>query len=66
LAGNVVEIFFWDAKGCILLDFLPRKDTVSEVCYVQMPQKPQHALHYKHLKERLIILHLSSPDIRED
>jgi hypothetical protein len=66
LAGNVIETVFWDAKGYILLDFLPRKETISKVFYVQMLQKSQHALHYKHLMERLIILQHCAPDIRED
>jgi hypothetical protein len=30
---------FWDAKGCIRVDFMPRKETVSAVWYVQMLEK---------------------------
>jgi hypothetical protein len=42
LTGKVAGI-----GGSILVDFLPRKETVNAVCYVQTLQKLQHALHDK-------------------
>jgi hypothetical protein len=33
-AGNIVGEVSWDAEECILVDFLPRKETVNVVCYI--------------------------------
>jgi hypothetical protein len=49
---------FWDAKGYILVDFLPRKGTVHAVHYFQMLQKQRHALCDKiPLKRHTILEH---------
>jgi hypothetical protein len=38
-AGKIVAIVFWDAEGCILVNFLPRKENINAIRYVQMFQK---------------------------
>jgi hypothetical protein len=43
-AENVKGIVFRDAKGSILVDFLPANETVNTVFYVLMLQKLQCAL----------------------
>ena len=35
---------FWDAEGCIVIEFMPQGDTISAACYFQMLQKLCHAL----------------------
>jgi hypothetical protein len=50
-----VGTVFWDAKGCILVDFLPR-NKINAVLYVQMHQKLQHALCDKRLMKLHTIL----------
>jgi hypothetical protein len=39
LDGKIMGLVIWDAKGQILVDFLPRKVTVNAVHYVQTLQK---------------------------
>jgi hypothetical protein len=52
---------FWDAKRCIPVYFLPRKEN-NTVRYVQLHQKLQHALCDKYLMKIQIILQHSSAD----
>jgi hypothetical protein len=40
-AGKIIGTVFLDAKWCILVDFLPRKESVNAVHYVKMLQKLQ-------------------------
>ena len=35
-AGKVVTTVFWDAKGVIMLDFLPKRSTKTEVYYANL------------------------------
>jgi hypothetical protein len=34
LAGKITGRVFWDAEGCVLVDFLPKKETANVVCYI--------------------------------
>ena len=34
-AGKVMAIVFWDAKGVIMLDFLPKRSTITPECNMQ-------------------------------
>jgi hypothetical protein len=36
LAGKNIGTVFWDAKGCILVNLLPRNKTIKAVHYLQM------------------------------
>jgi hypothetical protein len=38
-AGKIMATVFWDVEGCILVDFMYRKETVTAVRYVQILQK---------------------------
>jgi hypothetical protein len=38
-AGKIMRIVFWVAEACILIHFLPRKETVNAVCYIHILQK---------------------------
>ena len=35
-AGKVMAIVFWDAKGVIMLDFLPKRNTITGVYYANL------------------------------
>ena len=35
-AGKVMALVFWDAKGVIMLDFLPKRSTITVVCYANL------------------------------
>jgi hypothetical protein len=35
-AGNIMRPVFWDAEGCTVVNFLPRKEIVSAVHYIPM------------------------------
>ena len=35
-AGEMMATVFWDAKGVIILDFLPKKSTIHGVYYASM------------------------------
>ena len=35
-AGKVLATVFWDAKGIIMLDFLPKRSTVTGVYYANL------------------------------
>jgi hypothetical protein len=43
-AEKIMGTVFGDANVCILIDILPRNETVNTVCYVQMFRKLQCAL----------------------
>ena len=38
-AGKVMVTVFWDAKGVIMLDFLPKRSTITGVYYVRPAEK---------------------------
>ena len=35
-AGKVMATVFWDAKGIIMLDFLPKRSTITGVYYANL------------------------------
>ena len=35
-AGKVMATLFWDAKGVIILDFLPKRSTITGVYYANL------------------------------
>ena len=37
-AGKVMATVFWDAKGVIMLDFLPKRTTITGVYYAKTPR----------------------------
>ena len=42
-AGKVMATVFWDAKGIIMLDFLPKKSTITGVYYANVrPTENRH------------------------
>jgi hypothetical protein len=56
-AGKLMRAVFSDAEGCILVDFMPREETVSAVSSIQILYKLQSALHDKHSLKRHILEH---------
>jgi hypothetical protein len=44
-AGKIMGTVFLYSEGCILVDFLPRKETVIVAHYVPMFQELQRVLH---------------------
>ena len=41
-AGKVMATVFWDAKGIIMLDFLPKRSTITGVYYADQLRTPIH------------------------
>lgn len=52
LAGIIIQTVSWDAEGCIQVDFLPTKETVSAVLYIHVLQEMLYVVHKKHLMKR--------------
>ena len=46
-AGKVMATLFWDAKGVIMLDFLPKRSTISGVYYANLLDQLRTAIHEK-------------------
>ena len=46
-AGTVMATVFWDSKGFILLDFLPKRSTITGVHYANLLDKLRTAIHEK-------------------
>ena len=46
-AGKVVATAFWDAKGVIMLDFLPKRSTISGVHYANLLHQLRTAIREK-------------------
>ena len=44
-AGKVMATVFWDAKGVIMLDFLPKRSTITGVYYANLLDKLRTAIH---------------------
>ena len=44
-AGKVMATGFWDAKGVIVLDFLPKRSTITGVYYVNLLDQLRTAIH---------------------
>ena len=46
-AGKVMATVFWDAKGVILLDFLPKRSTITGVYYANLLDQLRPAIREK-------------------
>ena len=46
-ASKVVATVFWDANGVIMLDFLPKRSTITGVYYANLLDQPRTAIHEK-------------------
>ena len=46
-AGKVMATVFWDAKGVIMLDFLPKRSTITGVYYANLLDRLRTASHEK-------------------
>ena len=46
-AGMVMATVFWDAKGVIMLDFLPKRSTITGVYYANVLDQLRTAIHEK-------------------
>ena len=46
-AGKVMATVFWDAKGVIMLDFLPKRSTISGVYYANLLDQLRTTIHEK-------------------
>ena len=44
-AGKVMATVFWDAKGVIMLDFLPKRSTITGVFYANLLDQLRMAIH---------------------
>ena len=46
-AGKVMATVFWDAKGIIMLDFLPKRSTITGVYYANLLDQLRTAIREK-------------------
>ena len=46
-AGKVMATVFWDAKGVIMLDFLPKRSTITGVFYANLLDQLRAAIRKK-------------------
>ena len=46
-AGKVIATVFWGAKGIIMLDFLPKRSTITGVNYANLLDPLRTAIHEK-------------------
>ena len=46
-AGKVIATVFWDTKGVIMLDFLPKRSTTTGVYYANLLHQLRTAIHEK-------------------
>ena len=46
-AGKVMATVFWDAKGVIMLDFLPKRSTITRVYYANLLDQLRTAIREK-------------------
>ena len=47
-AGKVMATVFWDARGVIMLDFLPKRSTITGVYYANLLDQLRTAIREKH------------------
>ena len=47
-AGKVMATVFWDAKGIIMLDFLPKRSTITGMSYANLLDQLRTTFHEKH------------------
>ena len=53
-AGKVMATEFWDAKGVIMLDFLPKRSTITAVYYAHLLDQLRNAIREKRSKDVLL------------
>ena len=46
-AGKEMATVLWDAKGIIMLDFLPKRSTITGVCYANLLDQLRTAIREK-------------------
>ena len=46
-AGKVMATVFWNAKGIIMLDILPKRNTITKVYYANLLDQLRTAIHEK-------------------
>ena len=52
-AGKVMATVFWDAKGVIMLDFLPKRSTITGVYYANLLDQLRTAIREKRGRKTL-------------
>ena len=65
-AGKVMATVFWDAKGVILLDFLPKRNTITGVYYANLLDQLRAAISEKHRGKlsKDVLLQQESPHLQ--
>ena len=56
-AGKVMITVFWDIQGVLLLDFLPKGETINSARYQETLKKFACHIHVKRLDQQDVILH---------
>jgi hypothetical protein len=58
-AGKVMASFFWDSRGLLLIDYLPKGQAINGQYYVDLPERLNIAIREKrpHLAKKKIIFH---------
>jgi len=56
-AKKIMGTVFWDAEGCILIEFLEPGQTINAACYVQTLLKLHYALRDKRPGRKVILQH---------
>ena len=56
-AKKIMDTIFWDAKGCILIEFLEPGKTINAARYLQTLLKLRRALRYKCPGRKVILQH---------
>lgn len=56
-AGKVMITVFWDSRGVLLLDFLPKGETINSVRYQETLKKLARSIHQKRPDLQDVILH---------
>ena len=56
-AGKVMITVFWDSRGVLLLDFLPKGETINSLRYQQKLKKLSRSIHLKGPNLKNVILH---------
>jgi hypothetical protein len=59
LSGKVMGTAFWGIRGCILVDFLEKREMITAACYIQKLNKLLHALCEKRLKKKTLTLNMT-------
>ena len=62
-AGKVMATVFWDAKGVIMWDFLPKRSTITGVYYANLLDQLRTAIREKRrgkLSKGVLLQHLQS------